>query len=319
VAPTAYFSNFIENQLDFVVPWVIDRYGADPNRIYATGHSMGAWGSITYASYRPSVFAAVFSDRPAFKIPRMPINVMGTAGNTSAYSTVYKMDDTTTLFNTRAQHINRLDCAAPRPPLLWGIGSADGWTVWADHQTFYNAASNCHNFVAVAYNAEGHGSKSVSVMYATYANAFRKNVSYPAPTNWSNDDNFDMSGKARWCTAQGASACFCKNCGWSWSSPDGSTAYTPTDTNTTWSVKLTNSIGAGTADISPRNTQAFRPAVGTVISWSTDEGQIGTAIVDTYGVVTASAVRIPVGGTVLTFSSGSPSPGASLSSGGPGL
>ncbi|MBL0161145.1 MAG: S8 family serine peptidase [Bryobacterales bacterium] len=195
VAPTAYFSNFIENQLDFVVPWVINRYGADPNRIYATGHSMGAWGSITYASYRPSVFAAVFSDRPAFKIPRMPINVMGTAGNTSAYSTVYKMDDTTTLFNTRAQHINRLDCAAPRPPLLWGIGSADGWTVWADHQTFYNAASNCHNFVAVAYNAEGHGSKSASVMYATYANAFRKNVSYPAPTNWSNDDNFDMSGR----------------------------------------------------------------------------------------------------------------------------
>lgn len=303
-APTAYFSNFIENQLDFVLPWVINRYNADPNRIYATGHSMGAWGTVTYASYRPSIFAAVFGDRPAFKMPRMPINVMLTAGNTSAYSTTYKMDDTTTLFNTKALHINRLDCAAPRPPILWGIGSADGWTVWADHQTFYTSAAACHNFVAMAFSGEGHGTKNVIAMYAGYADAFRKNVSYPAPTNWSQDDPFDMSSSPRWCTAQSATACWCRNCGWSWSSPDGATAYTPTDTSTTWSAKLTNSIGAGTADVSPRNTQSFRPAAGAAVHWSTNNAQSGTATVDAYGVVTATGVNIAAGGTVISFELG---------------
>src|SRR6185503_10937065 len=55
--PRAY--PFTENRMRWIIDWVARKYDVDVNRIYASGGSMGAWGSTTFAFRHPELFAAI--------------------------------------------------------------------------------------------------------------------------------------------------------------------------------------------------------------------------------------------------------------------
>lgn len=126
--------NFTEDKLDYLVPWVSGEYNVDTNKIYATGGSMGAWGSISYAFRRPNTFAAVFPDRPRWI--QKTIADTDTGGNTTATATVPMMPDGTTAYLDQQNAIDFIEDANtnndPLPPVAWGIGSNDGYATWQE-------------------------------------------------------------------------------------------------------------------------------------------------------------------------------------------
>ncbi|HOX08665.1 MAG TPA: hypothetical protein PK280_19880, partial [Planctomycetota bacterium] len=68
--PRAY--NFTEKRMLWVIDYVVKKYEADPERVYAGGGSMGAWGSSTFAFRHPEVFAAIYPNRPRTRQKGMP-------------------------------------------------------------------------------------------------------------------------------------------------------------------------------------------------------------------------------------------------------
>lgn len=68
--PRAY--PFTELRQDWIIDWVVQRYAVDPDRITASGGSMGAWGSTTYALRHPERFAAVYPNRPRTRQRALP-------------------------------------------------------------------------------------------------------------------------------------------------------------------------------------------------------------------------------------------------------
>jgi hypothetical protein len=69
--PRAY--PFTERREELIIDWVMKMYAADPERVTASGGSMGAWGSMTYALRHPERFAAVFPNRPRTRQRGLPI------------------------------------------------------------------------------------------------------------------------------------------------------------------------------------------------------------------------------------------------------
>jgi hypothetical protein len=55
---------FTRAKLSLSVPWVIQHYGADPNRIYGISESMGAYGEMQWSLRQPNLFAAIFMRVP---------------------------------------------------------------------------------------------------------------------------------------------------------------------------------------------------------------------------------------------------------------
>ena len=73
------------------------------------------------------------------------------------------------------------------------------------------------------------------------------------------------------------------------------------ETSSTWTAQISNSLGTTTVDITPRNQQLFLPTVGSQVSWTTGT-QSSTVTVDSTGAATAAGVLIPAGiSTTITF------------------
>jgi len=68
------------------------------------------------------------------------------------------------------------------------------------------------------------------------------------------------------------------------------------DKNPTWWTSI-----SGTVNITPRNTQQFKPSVGSLVLWTANSTQHGKAKVDAYGLVTAAGVLIGTGNNTITF------------------
>jgi len=129
-----------------------------------------------------------------------------------------------------------------------------------------------------------------NIILQQYQTAFAKNVSYPAFTNFSLDENYgngdhtngDLTG--------------CVNCGWQWS--------VTSDQATTWVASFSNSQvkSSATVSLTPRNTQLFKPNPGSAFHWFTSNGQKGQVTADQYGLVTVQAVQLATSGrTTLTI------------------
>ena len=115
---------YTEARLLWMIPWVIDHYAVDPERVYLVGGSMGAWGSMTFGLRHPELFAAVFPNRPRFRQTTM------TSGGIGGHR---RRHPARRHALARAPRLDRLRPGSPRGPAVswagaWGVrtGSRPG-------------------------------------------------------------------------------------------------------------------------------------------------------------------------------------------------
>lgn len=298
--PRAY--NFTERRMQWLIDWVKAKYHADPQRVYAEGGSMGAWGTATFALRHPDVFAAVYPNRPRtiqrgipalVKIPR-DTPVMMDDGKTDYF-------DRMNMVKFASTHHNDL------PFVGWCCGRRDGFASFKEQIEMVKALTAAHHGFAFAWNDGDHssGSKPMSVIKRWYPpEVFARNQSYPAFGNSSIDDDLGSGevdvrdgNRTRRVLKPGNGALEGGiNLGFVWTDV--------VDESGSWSVTLRNELAKEemTVDVTPRRCQKFKPRRGESVSWSNSAGGSGIVTTDEWGLVTVSAVKIKPGqATVLVF------------------
>jgi hypothetical protein len=270
---------FTEARLDWMIPWVISHYAANPERVVVWGASMGAWGSMTYAFRRPELFAAVFPDRPRFR----QITLTSIAGAETS-------EDRLPTGETWTEHHDSIRFVRNHPgdlPFLgWNCGRQDGFATWSEQVEMVQALTDGHHGFAFAWNDGDHsgGSAPSDEVRRWYPfDRFARNESYPAFGHSSIDENPGTVAPADGDLVGGI------NLGFDWSDP--------VDETTRWSADISNALATAemTVDITPRRTQRFHPASGSIVRWSDSLGGSGVVTVDAHGLVTVMAVRLRPG------------------------
>lgn len=210
------------------------------------------------------------------------------------------------------------NCGLDIPYVGWAAGRLDTTTagMWNMSVLFANALATCHFGFSFAWANDIHSAATAGLLKpltSTYAPQLYLNVSYPAFTSFSLDSSYgDGSTTNGSCTTGNATTgpvCYV-NYGWTWT--------TPTDTATSWSTTVTNSqLTAGTCpttscattatvSITARNTQAFKPAPGSTVTWKATGGQSGSITVDAYGLATVTGIKLTTSATAVTLSAAKP-------------
>jgi len=278
-------------KLAFILPWVIQHYHADPNRIYGISESMGGYGQVQWSLRQPNLFAAIFMRIPILgpwlhlpslidTTPSGHPRIVPTVDDTLPDGESYNGD------TDAAAWISR-DCSRNLPYVSWSSGRNDiglaNHRMWTYAVQMANALKHCHYGFSFIWNNGVHNNVTASLetrLLEQYQAVFARNLSYPAFTNFSLDASYGNGD----ITAGDYSGCV--NCGWNW--------HILTDTQATWSVTFKNEqvTTKATTDVTPRNTQRFTRAAGTSVKWSSSTGQEGTAVVDSSGLVTITGIEL---------------------------
>ncbi len=276
---------FTERRLDWLVPWVVNHYRVDPNRVYVMGGSMGAWGTMTYAFRRPERFAAVYPNRPRFRQTSLS-NV------TSDRSDI----DTLTLPDGQlwSEHHDSIRFVREHPgdlPFLgWNVGRRDGYATWQEQVDMVAALTEGRHGFAFAWNNGDHSSGKASgdeIQRWYPPSLFSLNESYPAFSHSSIDDDLGSGDPADGDLEGGI------NLGFRWRLLE--------DTPNRWVVELSNELAEDvmTVDVTPRRLQRFHPAPGTSVHYTlTSSGnplRSGMVSVDSDGLVTVESVELRAG------------------------
>jgi hypothetical protein len=237
--------------------------------------------------------------------------------NTIDTTSVDTLPDGVTLYNndTDTPTWTSQNCGANIPFIGWAAGRLDTTTagMWNMSVLFANALAQCNlgfSFVWANDDHEESTANLLNVLTSQYPSQLRLSVSYPAFTSFSLDSNYGNGNTNNGdCTTGNAKLgpiCYV-NYGWSWS--------TPTDTATEWSTTITNSqltsgtcpttkcATTATVSITARNTQSFKPAPGSTVTWTATGGQSGSITADSYGLATVTGVNLTTNATTITFSS----------------
>jgi hypothetical protein len=284
-----------------ILPWAIQHYAADPDRIYGISESMGAYGQVNWSLRQPNLFAAIFMRIPILGAwSRMPSLIDLTPSGSP--KTVPTTDDT--LPDGRSYNKDTdtpawisQDCSRNLPYVSWSSGRNDiglsEHRMWWYAVQMATALRSCHYGFSFIWGDGRHDNRTASLentLLQQYQTAFAKNRSYPAFTNFSLDNNY---GKGE---PTDGDAAGCVNCGWQWKvTADGATS---------WAASFANSQvrDQATTDVTPRNAQSFKPAPGTVFQWATASGQKGNVTADRNGLVTVNGVLLKAGvDTILTI------------------
>lgn len=283
--PTPYTYPFTENRLLWVVNWAIAQYGADPNRVYCSGQSMGGWGTAAFAFRHPEIFAAVFPRLPRFQEPRVPdlINPPDTPVSSAG---PFMPDGVTPYFNRMDMIAFVQNNHGDLPFIGWAIGRQDPFAPWSTQVAMVHALEANHYGFAFSWNNGNHstGSQAMTPILTYYDNnTIYKNQSFPAFSNSSIDSNIGDGDPTDGDLVGGI------NLGFQWS--------VTADTSANWVASISNAIATSsmTVDVTPRRVQAFEPAPGETILWTSSAGQSGTVVTDAYGLVTVPAVIINQG------------------------
>lgn len=284
--PRAY--PFTERRLLWMLAWAQQHYQTDPERVYVSGQSMGGWGTATFALRHPERFAAVFPLLPRFRQHTLP-------GLPPKRGQRPLMDDGKTPYFERMDMVRFVgEHRADLPFIGWAIGRRDGFATFGQQVEMVKALTAARHGFAFAWNNGGHsaGTKPIEDVYKYYPpDRFRRNLSYPAFTRSSIDDDPGDGDAARGAMEGGI------NLGFVWKDP--------ADEPDRWAVSFSNVLAHDpmTVDVTPRRAQQFRPRPGEVLRWTTAAGASGEVTVDQWGLVTVEKVAIRPGqDTVLTFS-----------------
>ncbi len=282
--------NFTERRMLWIIDWVIKKYGADPDRVCASGGSMGAWGSTTFALRHPEIFAAVYPNRPRTRQLGMP-SLVKISGKKEE---VLIWDGSTTYFERMDMVKFVLEHRDDLPFYCWCCGRRDGFATWQEQVDMAKAMKESRHGFAFAWNDGDHssGAQPMGRLLKYYGpDKFARNISYPAFSNSSIDDDPGPGDPAAGDKEGGI------NLGFLWKDV--------VDEEDKWSVRLANDLCKAemTVDVTPRRCQKFKPKPGEKFKWANSAGGGGDIEADRWGLVTAIKVRIPAGGeTVLAIS-----------------
>jgi len=308
-----YAQTYTQDYFPSLLSFVESQYQPDMNHIYAYGASMGGFGTGTWSIRQPNIFALAILFHPVWywndQLPSMTQHIL--SANVGAET----LPDGVTRYNTYSNTSAWLatNCANNIPFIMHSMGRNDATTgtggMWQSALTAMNAMVTCHYGQAFTWNDGGHGEDPNPILeFPGYLNVFRKNVSYPAFTGFSMDDNPCASGSPGNSCAidytQGACnsgpppypSCHI-NLGWRWS--------ILSDTATQWSASITNSqitgLNTATASLTPRNSQNFVASPGQAVNWTATGGQQGSVQADSYGLVTIPSITFTSSATLVTL------------------
>ena len=285
--PRAY--PYTERRMEWIIDWVVKKYDADPERAYASGGSMGAWGSTTYAFRHPERFAAVYPNRPRTR----------QRGLSSLVAALPKgqpvmMDDGKTDYFARMDMVKfAAEHSADLPFCGWCCGRRDGFATWQEQIDMVKALTAARHGFAFAWNDGDHSSGSqpiAQVMKFYPPDKFARDRSYPAFANSSIDQNLG-NGDPKDGDLEGGI-----NLGFRWDDI--------VDETDKWSARLANDLAKEdmTADVTLRRCQKFKVQPNTEIRWSTSFGEAGKVRADHAGLVTVPRMKLrPQAATVLTI------------------
>lgn len=286
--PRAY--PFTERRQEWITDWVTKTYAADPERVTASGGSMGAWGSTTYALRHPERFAAVYPNRPRTRQRGLPGLVAQPAKGVRVF-----LDD------GKTDYFDRMDMVkfvaghpADLPFVGWCCGRRDGFATWKEQVDMVKALIAAKHGFAFAWNDGDHssGAQPMARVLKYYPpELFARDRSYPAFGNSSIDQN-PGTGDPKEGDLEGGI-----NLGFKWSDV--------ADEEGKWAVRLANDLAKGdmTVDVTPRRCQKFKLRAGAEVKWATSSGETGKVTADSAGLVTVPRVSLSPGKeTVLTLS-----------------
>jgi hypothetical protein len=292
---------FTQAKLALILPWAIRHYAADPNRVFGISESMGGYGQMQWSLRHADLFAAIFMRIPIVG-PWLHIPSLIDVTATGRSKTVATPNDTLpdgTLYDRDTDSIAWVarDCSRNLPYVSWSSGRNDvglaDHRMWSYAVQMANALRACHYGFSFIWSNGRHDAATAALentLLERYQTAFAKNISYPAFTNFSLDNDYGKGDLAD------GSLFGCVNCGWQWK--------IVADTADSWSASFTNTqvTTRSTTDVTIRNTQSFKLAPGTSKKWSTSNGQKGVVVADSYGLVTIMGVELLNGTpTVLTI------------------
>lgn len=285
--PRAY--PFTEDRLAWLLDWSATRYGADRDRIYAAGQSMGGWGVTTFALRHPEIFAAIYPTLPRTRQRELP----GLEGRTLRSAI---MPDGKTDYFERMDMVKFVSQTRTDLPFMgWSIGRQDRFATWKEQVDMVKALTASHHGFAFAWNDAGHseeGTKPMELIHKYYGyTKLARNVSYPAFGNSSIDNNPGNGSPTDGDKAGGI------NLGFEWKDVE--------DMPDRWAIRLTNDLAKAdmTVDVTPRRTQRFKPVPGERLRWTSSIGDSGEVTVDQWGLVTVERVGIkPAQDTIVTVS-----------------
>lgn len=285
--PRAY--PYTERRMEWIIDWVTKKYHADPERVSASGGSMGAWGSTTYAFRYPERFAAVYPNRPRTQQRGLP----SLTGPLPKGASVL-MDDGKTDYFARMDMVKfAAEHASDLPFYGWCCGRRDGFASWKEQIDMVKALTAAKHGFAFAWNDGDHssGSQPMSLISKFYPpEKFARNQSYPAFGNSSLDQKLG-NGDPKDGDLEGGI-----NQGFDWKDV--------IDQEDKWSVRMTNELAKSdvTVDVTPRRCQKFKVKPGDKVRWSSSTGDSGTATADPAGHITILQFKLrPTTDAVLTI------------------
>jgi hypothetical protein len=285
--PRAY--PFTERRMLWIIDWVTKKYAADPERIYAGGGSMGAWGSTTFAFRHPELFAAVYPNRPRTRQRGLP----SLAGQVAKDKPVLMDDGKTDYYQRMDMTRFAADHPGDLPFFAWCCGRRDGFASWQEQIDMVKALAASRHGFAFAWNDGDHssGAQPMEKVRKYYPQEkFAKNVSYPAFSNSSIDQRLG-NGDPKDGDLEGGI-----NLGFLWNDV--------VDKQAKWSVRLANELAKDdmTVDVTPCRVQKFKTKPGDKVTWTNSTGGSGSVTADKNGLITVPKIAIKAGAeTVLTI------------------
>lgn len=288
--PKFVWDNYTERYIIHIVKWAQEYLGADVNRTYITGGSMGGTGTVQMVTHFPEVFAAGRALVPiyAFNWKTAKPKDRGSAwrmacsiGQFTAKNPAVMPDGKDLVeYTDGALNMNRP--AVDMPPLLATNGRKDNSIPWINNPPFYRAANEGRQMFQVYWNNGNHGmSSQVPKDFITEKEMmrYRLNESFPAFSNFS-DNKKCGNGDA----ADGDITGWI-NRGVNWKV----ISDTPERYEITLSAKHKDIKYPASADVTIRRRQQFKPAKGAVVT-VTVNGKKSSVKIDNDGLLTIKGV-----------------------------
>ena len=199
--PGYRFDNFTERYILFVIDWVQEFLGADKNRTYIQGASMGGTAAVQLATHFPDRFAAVYAGVPIYSFTWKQMGRMKgsawrltcSAGKFTAKNPALMPDGKDLLdYSSGAKNIAR--SAVDMPPIFCTSGRKDLSIPWVNNPPFFAAADQAKQFISVYWNNGTHrmSQEAPQDMQITWKQLlkFRLNESFPVFSQFSDNRNF---------------------------------------------------------------------------------------------------------------------------------
>ncbi len=318
--------NFTEQRVMKAINETINNpeFNIDSNLTHVYGNSMGASGSVSLGLRYPSVFAGVYASQPMMNYQtstRFRTNFRRLFGpvdqnlpivNRGLYSDAIQRygeggSQPTGVWNWMNHHEQvRRRRADDFSYLMIDFGKADDVIDW---QTQGNPTFSAFTDARVAYSAtarEGIGHEW-RAFDAVNQNLYQFEVgSWRYPNDLSYPGLHNASGSGRLYPPSSGDDLYQTNL--EWSTPQYGFGSGIVDQTSRYEITLRSTASEQRADITPRNTRQFNPAVNAQCNWTArrvSDGQTtdsGVATVDSSRLVTASQVAITTGsGTRVSF------------------